>query len=155
MGQATLNFLPEEKRQIVLKYPFVTLFLEDKISANTYLENLEQFKQELFKKGITEQEFNLLRGLVFEKSGVKPSRKELNWYYSTFNVNGKLIENIGVYHDPIALKEYGKELEAAIKRASVIVLEDAPTALGESAKEIIARTASFTERKHRVCFPSP
>ena len=128
-------FLP--KRTILLQYHFIRLFLEDKITEEIFLENLEAFRRELIRKGITEQEFNYLKRIVFKNSGANPSRERLDWYHSTFEVNGKMVENIGVYHHPITLREYGKELGEAIQRASVVVLEDAPTALGQYSETYI------------------
>jgi len=61
---------------------------------------------------------------------INPSKEDLEWHRDNFEVSGKQVETIGVYHDPVALKEYGKELEDAIGRASVVILESAPTAAG-------------------------
>lgn len=76
---------------------------------------------------------------LIERRDTKLSREGMDWYHSVFEVDGKYVENLGVYHDPAALKEYGRELEAAIQRASVVVMEEAPTAVGEYSEVHIDR----------------
>ncbi|OHA65178.1 MAG: hypothetical protein A2672_00830 [Candidatus Wildermuthbacteria bacterium RIFCSPHIGHO2_01_FULL_49_22b] len=84
---------------------------------------------------------------LIEKRGMSLSKEKLDWYSSTFEVNGRQVENLGVYHDPTALKEYRKEIEEAIKRASVVVLEDAPTASGEYSDEYVDQMLKEAESK--------
>ena len=49
-----MKSLPEHKRKILLQYPFITQFLEGRITPQIFLENLRAFKPDLIKKGITE-----------------------------------------------------------------------------------------------------
>jgi hypothetical protein len=50
MVDVKLDFLPERKRKILLKYPFITDFFNEKANEKKFLENFEAFKKEL--KGI-------------------------------------------------------------------------------------------------------
>lgn len=80
-----------------------------------------------------------------EKEPIKPikevesklTREQLEWYHDSFELNGKTIENIGVYHDPTAIEEYGEEIQEAIKKASIVMLEGAPTVSGRYSEEYI------------------
>ncbi|MBI5457757.1 hypothetical protein HY971_03465 [Candidatus Kaiserbacteria bacterium] len=49
------------------------------------------------------------------------------WNTDSFEVKGKKIDFQGVIHDPMTLNYYGAELERMIGKASIVLLEAAPT----------------------------
>ncbi|MDR3643186.1 MAG: hypothetical protein P4L74_06200 [Candidatus Doudnabacteria bacterium] len=59
-----------------------------------------------------------------------------NWKHETWNLNGKKIDFYGVAHVPETLELYGKEIEEAIIKSGIVVLEGAPTATGELEEDI-------------------
>jgi len=63
--QDLLNFLPPHKRKILLHFPFVNLFIEEKITKAVFIENLRSFKQDLLSRGITEADIMSLEDKVF------------------------------------------------------------------------------------------
>ncbi len=86
--QDLLNFLPEEKRKILLQYPFVHRFLEGKLKFKVFLEDLEAFKQDLMKKGITESDISALRGSILRNhllAHIEQIGKEYN-FQSSFGI---------------------------------------------------------------------
>ena len=51
-----------------------------------------------------------------------------SWHQERFRLNGKEVEIFGVAHVPETIERYGKELEDAVRRAALVVLELAPQA---------------------------
>ncbi|NQU78317.1 hypothetical protein HQ545_00965 [Candidatus Woesearchaeota archaeon] len=49
-----------EKRRILLEYPFARAFAAEKLDFETFLDNINEFKPDLIKKGFTDSDFETL-----------------------------------------------------------------------------------------------
>lgn len=77
-----LDFLPKEKRKILLKYPFVREFLREKVNKSNFLSNLTSFKKELLKKGITENDIKMIISQI-KVAVIIPMYNEEDYIYRT------------------------------------------------------------------------
>lgn len=59
-----LDFLPEDKRKILLKYPFVKLFLKGKLRKDVFLRRLAEFRDDIVKKGIKKEDIAIIINLL-------------------------------------------------------------------------------------------
>jgi len=59
-----LDFLPEKKRKKLLQYPFITEFLEGKLTRELCLQNLEAFEEDFKEEGITEEDIDKITAAV-------------------------------------------------------------------------------------------
>jgi hypothetical protein len=64
------DFLPEEKRKILLEYPFMKEFLSSK-NKQRFLDNLKAFEGELLARGFAENDLDLISAGVENKSDLE------------------------------------------------------------------------------------
>jgi len=71
-----------------------------------------------------------LEGKTPDKKTARDARMEAVMHRESFELNGAQVEFLGVNHDPMTAERFAPELEEAVRRASIVLLESAPNAMG-------------------------
>ncbi|MFC1755030.1 N-acetylmuramoyl-L-alanine amidase [Thermoproteota archaeon] len=70
-----LEFLTLQKIEVLKKYPFFSQFLEDEINVDRFLEDLERFKQDLKKEGLSDSDISMLKSFGEATKPIKVNRR--------------------------------------------------------------------------------
>lgn len=85
-----------------------------------------------------------------QEATASPEDIDRYWQRESFELNGKEVDFIGVSHLPETAERYGKELEEAIGRASVVVLEAAPVAERIYSNEMVDALEELARQQGRT-----
>lgn len=62
-----LDLLSEEKKKILLNYPFVRRFLKGELKGHVFLKNLESFRKEIMAQGFKKEELDSITDMLGKK----------------------------------------------------------------------------------------